>query len=394
MPQLILTGSRTHYFPNGVITLTQGTLLRTFAYESAIPDYQHKVPDASQGRLDLGSGSIKIRTEARTPLLLTSTPQHQFTAGEMTILSTGLPSTGAISKFAFWPTTAPGDPADILVDSQTSATAGGVGQGYGRISATFHPTKDTRFIGVGGKWLNVQSSPQSGVAYRQYTRKVQVEKAHIGGAFPSTYEKARQVNVFVRPERVNLTVEQLLVISGTFTTGATFDGSSNWVQVTPAAGIANVRTRTPLTNLKTGQTYTVQFEVANPNSTEITVQVDWCDSNSTVYTIPAGRRQVVSASGNRGGAAYDSTFRFGDVQSTSVFMVRNPMIEKGSVLLPYFNGSTGPDMVWGGAVNSSESFYYKDRAARYAAIKRILEANTPMGIGIGEPTFGVLPADW
>lgn len=392
-----LTLRREHNFRSGRITLTQGTVLRTYAFSSSIPDYQNLATDTSHGtRLNFRNGSIEFRGFPKTTLLMSRGGFYQFNRGTIGILAGEVPSVGAVSKFAFWPLTGAGDPADVLYEAQTTAAAGGVGQGWGRISATFAPSKSARYIGVGGKWLAVPTSPSGGVTYRQYTRKVQVEKAHVGGTFPSAYEKARQVNVTVKPQRVNLKTSLVNALVAAKTSPVTFAGKTDWARFTATGTGQGARVTADLSSLRTGEYYTTQWEVGNDTAAAVTVALDWCDADYTTYVIPAGTTRIVSVTGNRNGLAYDSTYRFADLvlSAAGSILVRNVMIERGTELLPYFDGSTSPDTIWGGTPYESRAYYYKDRASRYAAIKRILESNVPMGIGVGEPIFGVLPADW
>ena len=398
---ILLVGTPTHQkFTGGSISLTQPIMLRTKAFQPYITDYQHTVTveDSPYKPLNFRRGTIGIRVVAYQRLLVTPSSEHQFVNGSITFLRTGVASVGGLSRFSFWPTGYPDDPANVLLEA-TNPVSGvaGAQQGWSRISSIVHPSPTARFLGLGGKFMAVPHSPTGGVTYRNYVRKVQVEKAYAdGSSFPTSYERARQVNVTVKPSRVNLAVvSSPAAENATKTTGVTFDGVT-WDRFAVAAGTGGARIHASLSGLKTGKYYTIQAEVANDGASPITVLIDWVDLNATPYVILPGTRRVISTTGNRNGLAYDSTNRYGDVEVAggSNFLIRNVMIERGTEVKPFFNGSTNSDTVWGGTAGASMSFLYKDRVARYAALQRILEKNVPMGIGVGDPQFGILPADW
>lgn len=78
-------------------------------------------------------------------------------------------------------------------------------------------------------------------------------------------------------------------------------------------------------------------------------------------------------------------------------LITNVLIEAGEPsfgeIPTYFDGSMLPDALWeqNGNPGNTRSYYYKNRAERRAALMRILAKHIPMGIGIAEPQFAVLP---
>lgn len=91
--------------------------------------------------------------------------------------------------------------------------------------------------------------------------------------------------------------------------------------------------------------------------------------------------------GEGGGGAGDP----GSVYITCALIERGE--PSGVAIANYFDGSSSPDCLWEQeqVPGKARSYYYKNRAERRVALMRILTANIPLGIGIGEPQFAVLP---
>lgn len=76
----------------------------------------------------------------------------------------------------------------------------------------------------------------------------------------------------------------------------------------------------------------------------------------------------------------------------------NPRVDRTSGIGPlkdvrYLDGSVGTDYLWGGPVNNSESYYYRDRQSRTYLLSRLLEENVPLGVIPAVPKFAVLPTE-
>lgn len=76
----------------------------------------------------------------------------------------------------------------------------------------------------------------------------------------------------------------------------------------------------------------------------------------------------------------------------------NPRVDRVSGIGPlgdprYLDGSLGDDYLWGGAVNASESYFYRDRTSRTYLLSRLLEENLPLGVIPSQPKFAVLPTE-
>lgn len=424
----LVADSGAHQFRGGVIVLSQGTLLRTPAFSPYITDYHHQVfyGDNDYSTHQFRAGSVRMRTHPYDTVLLVGSTSHQFSEGQVTFDVSSAPLIGAVSKFAVWPTaTAVGDPADFLVDQQSTVTAGGVQQPWARSFATVHPKPSAQYLGVGTRWPGVLSSPQSGYSYRQYLRKVQVERAAVGGSYPSTYEKARQVHVVVKPDAVNLfpnpSAEVNVTGTGTDSTGQVVTQSSTYAWAgtqsfrhetqtggaatykrvfqnglsVPAGATVRIKVRFKMSTATAGK-WTGKVEARFHDEGTLTTydtvtgitpeapDVDGWWTINVIHTVPVTRTLT---------KVYFDLVATG-LANTDMAYFDGWQCTKGTEDVPYFDGSSNNDTLWEGTVGNSRSYYYQDRVARYAAIKRILETNVPMGIGVGEPEFATLPANY
>ena len=421
MVDLMLQGE-IQKFTAGRITLDQGVNLRTYAYNPTIPGYLHAVTpqDTPYRSFQFRKGRIETRILAFVNLLIAPSRTMQFVNGRLGITTAGLPAVGAVSEFAVWPSTALDDPVNAYVDSVTVATAGGVTQPAGRISATIALNPATsRFLGVGGRWVNVPDS--SGIKYNCYTKNVQVEAAPVDATMPSTFESARQINVYVKPDRINLSTNPGFIIDTTaFTSSlnttvgrvARTSMASGWAGTLTAVAAGNMAAHTDVAGgannipVRGGEYYTVSgyFE---PGSTRRNVHIDYAFVDSAGASLGVVSTPSVQERGEPTRVSFTAKAPSNAVSMRLIYAVDSAalgevhyfgslLVEKGTTLGAYFDGSSNADTIWrkGGTTGKTMSFLYKDRAARYAAILRILETNAPMGIGVGDPIFGQFPVDW
>jgi hypothetical protein len=77
----------------------------------------------------------------------------------------------------------------------------------------------------------------------------------------------------------------------------------------------------------------------------------------------------------------------------SIFWADAVLIEEGTAIRPYFDGSMGSDYLWeqGGSANLSRSYFYEDYVERSYLIRTLLAENVPLGITTAVPQYAVLP---
>lgn len=363
--------------------------------------------------LNFRKGRVSVVSPRTTVVITTSSTVHQFVGGRLGITSQD--TLGSLTAFSIFASTQE-DPQQFYVETATDIDSGGVSQPWARMSAVFVPHRNTRYLGVGSS-----QTVTTGANRVQYFRKWMLEKAHIGGTFPSAYGKAREVVVTVKPDRLNLFPNPSFevdasniaaVTNATFARSTTkFNGAgvaSLAVTVT-GAGNGSVRSTITATPVKPNKVYSLSSTVvAGSTARYVNFWVEWYTSASALISTSAVTQVKEINSTNwvtaeapgltsPANAAYASVVvqvlgaGAGEVHYFDLFL-----FEREPLCLPYFDGSTSGDTIWetGGTVGKTRSYLYTNRAERYAAIKRLLSENVPMGVGIAEPKFGVLPADW
>jgi hypothetical protein len=98
----------------------------------------------------------------------------------------------------------------------------------------------------------------------------------------------------------------------------------------------------------------------------------------------------------------------GDVQTPTAFpqsfFITAVLIESGDILMPYFDGNSGPDACWettGGTTNpvsnggttpgTSRSYYYNQLRFGQGVVTTTLQSNTPLGISYATPLYATPP---
>lgn len=146
----------------------------------------------------------------------------------------------------------------------------------------------------------------------------------------------------------------------TSTTGVSFSGST-WTRGSVPANNSGGMSRqlVALSDLRQGEKYTVSVTVANDTAFSQGIQLDWCDTSSTPFTIAPGEIRRVKIFGTR--TSYDSTFRFADlavVSSTTEarsILFKDWLVEVGDTLGDYYTGLGDFTYAWNGTVNASTS---------------------------------------
>lgn len=104
-----------------------------------------------------------------------------------------------------------------------------------------------------------------------------------------------------------------------------------WTKVDTVGSSYGIRCLTNLSDLTNGAYYIGSIEVYNPGVSNITMNLDWCDTGGAGFILKPKERRVVSTPPTSRGT-YDSTFRFFDItlSSSGTFYARRPKIELSS----------------------------------------------------------------
>lgn len=415
-PVLYLRGT-IGVFSGGSVTFYRPPNVRIFQYNPTIAGYQDRITaDAYPGflsplivkPLQFGAGDAAVRLAFNRDIAPTSSPT-QFGGGKAMLVAGNAPVVGALSKFAMWPT-AQRDPAEFYVFSSTPVTSGGVGNAWTRATALFAVSRGNAqqgvsriaYVGVGARFASMPAGT------KQYLKKVQLERAYNdAGTYPTSYSLARQVQTVVHPDRLNYspnpgfavdTTNYSASAGGTLTRVAFGAGFAGQTAITSNSAVTISHT---LSGLVVGRRYTASILVAADQRPDVVVGVatgtriarlNYANAPADPFGLQTRRVYVVFDA-----LATTETITLAPtaVTATPNVLATQALIEVGDVLRPYFDGSSGADYLWetGGTAGKARSYYYKNRAERLAALKRILADNVPMGIGIADPQMAVLPVE-
>ena len=426
--------------------------VRVFAFEPDIQPYTAITHpgDVYQPLGNFVRGSVGVRVVAQSNvLLLTYSVAHQFTNGRITVLQDPLPSVGSLGDFAIYPNGL-NDPHDFYVERATNLPSGGVTEPWTRNNAVFVPHRNTRYLAVGSKVYGL--APQSTKLGPHYFQKFQLEKAIVGSSMPSAYSTARQVRVNINPDRLNyftnpgfeVDLDDMILGANSSTdvdggipdqeaaveldggtpadtgSGEFFDGGDP-----TGSGTANDTLSQDTTSYKYGSTslkitsaeispmiavgwdggtdlpkgdWMISWYAWSPVGRWCTAVVNWpggSTSTTPVYVPPGQQKRVYGHFYLPEKANPIVSFQHessGDQPVGSSVNMDAVLLERGTALQDYFDGSTNEDTMWetGGVVGSTRSYLYRNRAERLAVVKRVLAENVPMGIGVGTPVLGVL----
>lgn len=400
MANLMLRGSA-YWFPNGTATLALTNLVRTPMF--GFPPNQA----FTIGRVDIGTdrmypfnfrgGLITIGPGAKRDMVFSHSANLIFTKGRLTIGSTTIPAVGALCEFAIWGTGAPGDPKDVYVHSSTSGISAHTGSPWTRHSAVISVPSNARYMGVGGKFL---AMPGTGIHRNQHVKKVMLEKAVIGGTYPTTFSESREVQVQIRPDRLNYSLNPNFWIDATswslLTRTANTASPSGFSGNAPVTAASSISFNHVVPTLFAGRTYLVK-PVMTTDGGGLTATVSAVSGATILYKSPKDiqpnpSNHVMFIRPTTTGSVTITYQIFNNTAATVNVRVYSMLVEE--TLNPSstpFDGNSGGDYLWEGIVGFSRSYYYKNRLERYAAILRVLADNVPMGVGIADPKFGVLP---
>lgn len=314
------------------------------------------------------------------------------------------------------------DPAMALITNTsgglTSAAAGSYNRQYVivtgpqdyPVSGGGYAWKKAAYASVGFKFASMNANTS------QLLDAVQLEEAPLGTTGPSTYSLARQIQVIVKPTRLNYCTNPSMVtgITGyTATNSATVAaGSVAWqgntsLQVTvPAGATQNSGFSYQVTGLIPGKTYTMSAKVAL--ATGCGDVVAWSGVSGTTFLGTTTWLKATPDPTNQRFRTLSVTFTAKSssayvgmevlVNTTvpgtaSMFWADAVLIEEGSSARPYFDGNFGADYLWesGGSANASRSYYYENRVERSYLVQTLLNENVPLGISSAVPLYAVLP---
>lgn len=359
-------------------------------------------------------GRVGVTRPTYRVVTTTSSKTMSWNNGRVTI--TSVSSLGSVTNFSIFGLTQE-DPYDFYVETATDLDSGGVSQPYTRNYAVFTPHRSTKYLAVGAK---VYSMPNTGPK-GQFFKKWMVEQTEVGRSTPAAkYGLAREVIVTVKPDRLNycpnpgfeVNASQWLIVSGgpatiARTTAVANTGTAAGQITGTGSGDAVARWGSTVTPTIPGDTWSAKFS-ARPDTVARrgSISLLFADSSgATVQVTPEvefvevlgrwveAKVENVVAPANTAYVAVRYTIK--GLVNGEVHYLDSVLLEKDDTVGPYFDGSTSADTIWetGGTVGASRSYLYKNRADRYAAIKRVLRDNVPLGVGIAEPVFGTLPVN-
>ncbi len=368
----------------------------------------------------------------------------------------------AFTDFGIWELTDP-DPAQTYgwwTNAGASSSQTGYTQSYGmlvppldyQVSGGQYLWRRAAYAAFGFKWANVPNNVE------QILTDVQVEYAQtsVGSATtPSAYQRARQLQVVIKPSRLNYATNPafqngtagwtqdgtnvtMTVNNGVWPADlATYDGvqysafQSCLVTLNNAADVG-IQLQVPL--LIPGQEYMASCYVL-PNSSGISDLLASCGGGTAdvagLINAADGYGSEPYGSGPYGGVGAANTglpttnwtrisFPFVAAADTETFIIAADtvtplnfsqsfyitavLIESGDILLPYFDGNSGPDACWeyaGGTTNpvsnggttpgTSRSYYYNQLRFGQGVVTSTMQANTPLGISYATPLYATPP---
>jgi len=181
-----------------------------------------------------------------------------------------------------------------------------------------------------------------------------------------------------------------------FTENVPYQGQT-WRRAAVAIGSADrlVRQSVALADLgEGGKTYTVAVTVANDGALAIPIRLDWCDMNTTTWTIQPGevKRLVLTTSRS----AYTSVYRFSDLSipesptEARSILYKDWLIEEGTTNGDYYSGFGDFTYAWAGAANASVSYQRATAAAGWAGSSSAVAYQTSIDPKIGAKCAAVV----
>jgi hypothetical protein len=338
-------------------------------------------------------------------------------------LSAGVKAPAAAFKdFSHYPY-AGVDPAMAWIGINSGALQSAPAGSYSRAYTAFTGPVDYPVSGGGYAWKRAAYASVgfkfAGMTANQHQilDAVQFEALPVGSTGPSAYQNAREIQSIIKPTRLNYASNPNFEsgLTGYGPTGQAthaadaycWQGTQALKVTVPASATADSGLSFQVTGLIPGRTYTMSARVAiaqgcgdiAPWSGTGSVKlgsVKWTQAANR--TDPAKKRwrtmyitfTTPSSSLYIGMNVLKSTMTSG---TASIFWVDGVLVEEGTAVRSYFDGSMGEDYLWeqGGSPNLARSYFYENYVERSYLIRTLLEENVPLGITAAVPQYAVLP---
>lgn len=374
--------------------------------------------------------------------------EFTFTPSAGTLIGAQSPAV-ALTDFGIWELTDP-DPAQTYAWWTNSGILSGE-VAYTRPYAMIVPPVDypvsngayawrrAAYMAVGFQWQSVPN------AEYQVMTDVQLEYARTTpgvATTPSTYERPRQLQVIVKPNRLNYITNPAMQVS-----------TSGWTGIDGNETLAVDNSQYPGTisyynNLPYSIGQSLRCTLTNASSEGVQISVPYLLPGETYicsfWCLPGSQMaDIIGSCGNGSGdiaALIDAADGYGDLPYSSgpygginasnvalaqnwvqcsfafvaptdtpvltiaatlvpsanyptLFWVTAVVVEPGDVLNPYFDGNSGPDALWetGGTAGLARSYYYNQYQYGQSIVTNTLAGNTPLGISYATPLYGVPP---
>lgn len=243
-----------------------------------------------------------------------------------------------------------------------------------------------------------------------YVGAAQFERA----AAPTTWQSARQVNVYLAPERTNLVTNPSLETNATgWAAGANTTAARSTAQfLHGTASLSLTATGAGTTSALTNTTMTVeQFQTYaasayfRPGTTarSVRISITWKLGGATLSTSTGTSVTEVAATWTRASlvasapATADNAVVTVEVLANAaaeVHYVDGVLLEESSFVRTYFDASflLASDYAWQGTTHNSRSFYYPNRAIKDERLLAVLDGYVPEGLDYATFYTDVVPA--
>jgi hypothetical protein len=231
---------------------------------------------------------------------------------------------------------------------------------------------------------------------------VMFEEIPVGQTGPSGYENPRIVKTLVKPDRLNLVTNPSFEIN---TSGWVADAGATLTQVASGRTIGNAGSivttsasgiSLPLIHLVPGRQYIASAWINRATAGDVSLAVtngSTQDSetylSSSAQTYGSWRRISLVFT-----ASVDTDSLHVQIPDAATVLVDDVLVESGTFLQPYFDGSFGVDYLWevGGTAGLTRSYNYSQRSDKQVLLDTLIADSTPIGITAQTPQFGVMPS--
>lgn len=346
-------------------------------------------------------------------------------AGQVTIqglLKAGVKApASAFKDFSHYPVGGT-DPAMAWIGATSGSLKSAVAGSYSRPYALFTGPVDYPVSGGGYAW---KRAAYTAVGFKfasmsankhQILDAVQFEPLPLGSTGPRLYQNAREIQAIIKPTRLNYSsnpnfesgITGALAINSATVAADSFcwKGTGSCKITAPATGTTDGGYNFQITGLIPGRRYTMSARVAvaqycgdvyawtgtaySTMTQRTTFRTSAPDPNNPQWRTVWVTFDAKVAGVWMGFSVSRSTMTAGQ---PSIFWTDGILVEEGSAVRDYFDGSMGADYLWetSGTANLTRSYYYENRVERSYLIRTLLDENTPLGITAAIPQYAVLP---